>query len=61
MMKQVTQDDCYMLMPGFNYLIIDEDRHLLEVVNRIDVAERVVAERLAKNPDQVLLIITVTI
>ena len=61
MMKQVIQDDCYLLMPGFNYLIVQDGHQLLEVVNDLDVARRVMDERWAKNPDRVIQIITVTI
>lgn len=61
MMKQVIQDDCYLLMPGFNYLLVEDGHHLLEVVNNHEVAERVVNERLAKNPGRDIQIITVTL
>lgn len=61
MMKQVIQDDCYLLMPGFNYLIVEDGHFLLEVVNDHDVARRLLNERLAKNPGRVIQIITVTL
>ena len=54
MMKQVMQDERFMLMPGFNYLILTgDDNYLIEVVHTSERADFVIDELLNMGYDTI--------